>query len=307
MLISIAGVVILTLFPADLPLIRGLGDHAVSLILILVLLGLFFLMINRTRLLFACFAGAAILALFLKNFSNLKLNFDNEDHTPGLIVSNYNLINIQSDYEAFIGWLSLSESQILSFQEVDPGWNRLLKKALKSQYPYVAELTRIDGFGKMLLSRVPFGSIDTFYFQQIPNLHIRLDWDNTAFHLVSTQIVPPYRTYMGLSSREHLEMVGAYIQKLDGPVILAGEFNQVYWSKELRNLVESTHLQNSRQFIAPLNAKVPHEHIFYTRDLECIEVSELYDPGDAHIGLRASFRTNKNQQIGSEVLFPFLN
>ena len=306
-IIGVSVLVLGTLFPIELPYLRNMSDHAVRLILFLVFLGLFFLMINQKRLLFVSFAGAAILALFLKNFSNVNLNYPTENSRQGLLISNYNLINIQSEYTDFIAQIRQSDADILSFQEVDPGWGRMLKKALGNDYPYVAELIRIDGFGKMIFLKRPYQRMDTFYFNQIPDLHIRFQLDNTTCHLVSTQIVPPFKAYMGLQSKDHVETVGSYIQSLDGPVILSGEFNQVYWSKELRNLVESTRLSNSRRFVTSVNSKVPHEHIFFSEGLECMDVMELLDPSNAHVGVEAEFRLSDEISARSKKIFQFLN
>lgn len=280
---------ILSIFPINLPWFNAFPNYAVSLIFFYLLLGLFFLFLSNSRLVLASFLAAGILSFFLKIFSNENMGVPLTSGTKLLTVSNYNLINLESDVFAFVDGIKDTDSDILCFHEVNPGWERLLSERLNGEYPFRTSLVRIDAFGKMVISKIPISQIDTFYFSDIPGLDVTFSLGSDSINLIVTQIVPPFQAHKGVSSSDQLRNLARYINKIPSPVILAGEFNQVYWSRELRNMVEVTKLLNSRRFISTLGAKVPHEHIFHSYDFECIEVDEIQDNSGAHVGVEASF------------------
>jgi endonuclease/exonuclease/phosphatase (EEP) superfamily protein YafD len=296
-LVLIGTGVVLSMAPLDLPVFQRWTNYTVSLIFIYLLLGLFFLVISNTRLLLASFLAAGILSFFLKVFSSETMSSPETVQENSFTVSNFNLINLKGDIYSFLGDMQHTGSDILCFHEVNPGWARILTRALSAKYPYQASLVRIDAFGKMVLSNMPFERVDTFYFDSIPGMDLRLNLEGSQSRLIVTQIVPPFRGYRGLSSNDQLFELAGYINRIDVPVLLAGEFNQVYWSRELRNMVEQTRLLNSRRFITTLGSKVPHEHIFHSGDFECTRVMELQDEANAHIGVEASFRLENTPSI----------
>jgi endonuclease/exonuclease/phosphatase (EEP) superfamily protein YafD len=285
--------VILSVFPIDIPFFKEIQEFVPLLIFLYLFLGIFFLFLSNSRLLLVSFLAAGLLSLFLKTFSNENMDFSRNEGDISLAVSNYNLINLESDIQTFLADLQSAQSDVLCFHEVDFGWAKVLGRALEYKFPYQSTLVRLDGFGKMVCSSVPIQKVDTLYFNGIPTLDVQLDLEGKFVDLIVTQIVPPYILYQGVSSRAQLANLSQYINQSKHPVILAGEFNQVYWSKEMRNLVDETRLLNSRRFVATLGSKVPHEHIFHTDDFICIQTEEIRDSSDAHLGIKALLTHDK--------------
>lgn len=284
--------VILVVFPIDIPIVQDFQEYALFLIFLYLLLGIIFLFLSNTRLLVVSFLAAGLLSLFLKTFSNENMNFSRKEGDVTLAVSNYNLSNVESDFNAFLTALQNSESDVLCFHEVDYGWAKVLDKALKHKFPYQNTLVRLDGFGKMVCSSIAVKEVDTLYFKGIPTLNVQLDLDGKFTDLILTQIVPPKIMYQGVSSREQLKNLSNYVNQKKHPVILVGEFNQVYWSKEMRDLVDQTQLLNSRRFVAPLGSNVPHEHIFHSSEFVCIETDEIKGPSNVNVGMEAVLTYN---------------
>ena len=57
--------------------------------------------------------------------------------------------------------------------------------------------------------------------------------------------------------------------------IVLGEFNMVYWSDEIRQFRETTHLRNSRKDVIPASFRAPFDHVFYAEDLQCVALKDL--------------------------------
>lgn len=281
--------VILSVFPIDIPFVKEIQEYVLFLIFLYLLLGIFFLFLSNSRLLLVSFLAAGLLSLFLKTFSNENMGLSRNEGDISLTVSNYNLINLESDVQLFLEELQSSESDVLCFHEVNFGWAKVLDRALKYKFPYQSTLDRLDGFGKMVCSTIPIKRVDTLFFNGIPTLDVQLDLEGKLADLIVTQIVPPYILYKGVSSRDQLAHLSQYINQRKHPVILAGEFNQVYWSKEMRNLVDQTRLLNSRRFVATMGSEVPHEHIFHSGEFTCVQTEEISDSADAHVGVKAVF------------------
>jgi len=231
--------------------------------------------------------AAGILSLFLKTFSSESMGLINQSKENSIIISNYNLKDYQDNIVSFIKHIDQEEGDIICIHEVKPDWTRVLKNALEYKFPYQVENISMEGYGKMILSSLSFNNIDTIYYYGLPAFDISLKLDDRENRLIVTQTIPPFKRFRGLSSKEHLKFLANYINHINQPVILAGEFNQVYWSREIRDMLESTGLSNSRRFIANFGSGVPHEHIFHSDDYECSRVRELNDDRDAHIGMEA--------------------
>jgi len=292
---------ILVIFPPGSAFFQKISEFAVPIIFFYTTLGFLFFLTGNTRLVVVSFCCAAIISLFIKNFSNSEMVFATKKNKTEISIAHINLINFQGKVDSLLDLVHELDPDILCFQEVNPGWAQLLTQKLSVDYPYKATLVRIDAFGKMVFLKSAYNQLDTLYYDQIPDLDIQLSRNNQSFHVICSQIVPPFAGYSGLSSLEHLNSLSNYISSLKNPLILAGEFNQVYWSHEMRNFILQTKLNNSRKSLSLLLKVVPYEHIFFSREFECSGLEELSDNVSNHIGLFGMFQLKKEVHFLNKV------
>jgi endonuclease/exonuclease/phosphatase (EEP) superfamily protein YafD len=149
----------------------------------------------------------------------------------------------------------------------------------------------MDAFGKMIFLKSGYAQLDTVYYNQIPDLVVTIPKGNNDILLISSQIVPPFNdSYEGSTSSEHLLSLSNYISLRGKPLLLTGQFNQVYWSQEMRIFTNVTRLENSRKSLSMLLNGVPYEHIYYSAEFECTRLDELYDESDNHIGIFGEYQ-----------------
>ena len=98
-----------------------------------------------------------------------------------------------------------------------------------------------------------------------------------------------------------LDLFTKYVEKNDKtPMIIVGEFNQVYWSKNLRNFIYSTRLNNARRFIYAFSEKNPYDHIFYSDEFNCYLIEDIYDPITKLTGVKGVFELKKDKKVLSD-------
>ncbi|MEZ4909008.1 MAG: hypothetical protein R2771_15525 [Saprospiraceae bacterium] len=92
-----------------------------------------------------------------------------------------------------------------------------------------------------------------------------------------------------------LELLTQYVENTEkhNPVIIVGEFNQVYWSKNLRNFIYNTKLNNARRFIYAFSDRNPYDHIFYSDDFNCYQIEDIFDPYTNLVGVKGVFEYKK--------------
>lgn len=295
--------VLFTIFTVELPGLKYLPDYAARMILVFVGVGLLFFILGNNRLMLSSFIAAAVFSLYLKNFSN-----DHIGQFPkvekGLVVANNYLLKVKSSLPAFIREVQSSQADMICLQKVNEDWARILKNFLKTYYPNQTEIILIDSFGKMVFSILPILNVDTFSFRGLPSFGLKLDLNDDDCRLLCTQMVHPYQSFRGLFSSKHLMFLSDYIRQIDNPINLAGKFSQVYWSRDLRALLENTGLLNSRKYVATIGSRVPYGYNIYPKDFECSKATEQSDATNAHVGVQAVFRfANRGENVDKGQIF----
>lgn len=254
---------------------------------IFVLLGLsmIFLIIDAKRLMFISLGCAAVMCTFLKKHSNYNLVLPVENHQPSISIAHYNLSNITIEPDLFFSILMESSPEIISFQEFNPFWDKLISEKLASTYSECLKMTRIDPFGAAIFSRIPILLRDTFYSGNTPALLASIKLDKGYINIYSSYITPALDGKSKLQAQNQLSRISEVIMEKKASSIVVGEFNDVYWSNNIRKFRSDNKLFNSRRNTAPASLSIPYDHIFYNSDLECTLFKEINDPKNTRIGI----------------------
>jgi endonuclease/exonuclease/phosphatase (EEP) superfamily protein YafD len=89
-----------------------------------------------------------------------------------------------------------------------------------------------------------------------------------------------------------MKNISNYIQNQEERVIVLGDFNMVYWSEEIRNFRLASQLNNSRKDVILASMKVPYDHVFYSKNLQCVSVKDFLINRNERVGLLSVFQQN---------------
>ena len=139
----------------------------------MLLIGFGALTINYTKVMTISLGACMLMCIFLKNESNDAMVMPIANTEAKLSVAHFNVSNVQ-DLDHLINTIDDLDVDLLSFQELTPDWNYILQEKLKTQYPYNMSIVRIDPYGMAMYSKENFASMDTFMFDNKPNLQAEL-------------------------------------------------------------------------------------------------------------------------------------
>ncbi|MEZ4909009.1 MAG: hypothetical protein R2771_15530 [Saprospiraceae bacterium] len=154
-------------------LIIKLYENIFWIILGFIFLGFVFMANRNPSLVYYSFISAVILTFYLKAISNRQLILPTEHvGDKAFEILHFNTFDYEGNQINILKEVFKNSADIVSFGELTPGMTQYLKENLISKYPYSAELFRIDYDSKLILSKYPILSVDTFYLSGHPQLNI---------------------------------------------------------------------------------------------------------------------------------------
>ncbi|HET9504818.1 MAG TPA: endonuclease/exonuclease/phosphatase family protein [Hymenobacter sp.] len=190
--------------------------------------------------------------------------------------------------------------------EPDDWWARALRP-LHAAYPYRIELPRANAYGLILYSRLPLLHPQTQDLEQpgVPSVltGMRLA-DGRTFTFFGIHPTPPipdnYPDGVGLRNIV-LNKVARILRRTPGPTLVAGDFNDVSWSKTTHQLVAEGPMRDvsvGRGLFTTFDARVPLmrwplDHFFVSPQFRVVSLTRAPDVGSDHFGLLAELALNK--------------
>ncbi len=285
--------VYIIMYPPDIEIFKKSSEFAAHLMFGLLGLSLVLLVFNQTRLMFITMLASGLLAFYLKTASNSSMILPQTNNLPKVKIAHFNLSSFDAYDPNFKAIIDNTDCDLISFQEYTPDWNAYISKTLSKEYPYAHKMVRIDVFGMAVFSKNPLGKLDIFFYEDIPNLSFVYNNGMQDIKIISSYIAPPSLNSKTINSSDHLKVVAQKAQEQNIPTIALGDFNQVYWTNEIKTFRESTKLNNSRRNIS-LTSKAPYDHIFYSNLMECIKFSEVKNETQDHLGISGTFQSKSS-------------
>ena len=284
-------IVLLIIFQPDIPLVIFLNENAIWIIILFIAVGILYMLFNQNRLVYFSMFSAGILTFFLQDISNKNLVFNkNIAKKNSLHILHIDIFNTEDTKEKILENIVRKNADILMFEELTPDWNKFLIEKLKMDYFNIITLNSLDFDSKLIMSKYNFISRDTFTLAGHPQLDVTVFYNNTPLKLLYTYVVPYTMVGENINNKYQIDDLAEYIGKSKvSAMIVAGEFNQVYWTKRIRNFLYETKLNNARRFIS-FKKRNPYDHIFYSNRLKCVYLDEIYDSKSNHIGIEGYFR-----------------
>jgi len=218
--------------------------------------------------------------------------------TPGkplLKLLSFNLLSGNQNGENIARFIAGSGADVAVLMEAAPIASHV--GILRQVYPYYAGCD--DGSrcgGVVLLSRTPLADITVQSMSgawQNRLVTASTTIDGQKLNIVAAHLVKPYFDDF---AAEEFAKLGAVIGRLDGPLVLAGDFNAAAWSASIEGLVQRRNLAPGPSYpatwpvrLGPLG--VPIDNVFTRAPLVISEVNALEDAmGSNHRGLLAEIR-----------------
>lgn len=196
-----------------------------------------------------------------------------------------NVLQSNTAYQKVIRTIRQYSPDIVITTETNSVWQQELAE-LEQDYPYRISAPQSNLYGMHLYSRLALQQEQVRYLVQpdIPSIRTRVQLRSGAF--ITLFVVHPRPPFPGeaeeTSERDaEIVMVGKEARKLDGGVIVAGDFNDVAWSETTRLFQEvSGYLdpRRGRGFYNTFHAQQrvfrwPLDHIFHSSHFRLVAIN----------------------------------
>lgn len=237
---------------------------------------------------------AVLIASHLKstNIEIIQIPDLKDNQSVNLVEINLNEVE---NPESIANLLNNRLINVLVFQQCDPNWDYNLSMILNDKFPFNVKLIQLHPNGTAIFSKLPLTSSDTFMISSFPALKtsIIVNPGKDTISIMSAYIPSNSEVAEQEIIDQSYDELANYVKNFSSKSIVVGQFNQTYWSQNIVHLKNTLNLNNSRRIIYPIISIMPHDHIFYTSDLQCYAFSEVLNKSRVRIGSKAYFVTDK--------------
>lgn len=211
------------------------------------------------------------------------------DSTPqnelSLMVSNVLMTNTQ--YDELIALTKKMNPDVLLLLESDSVWQEQLK-ATTAKYPYRIEIPLPNTYGMHLYSQLPLRQKRIRYLleEEIPSIKTYVKLRNgmwVELHAVHPKPPVPMEDPNSKKRDAEIVLVASDISDSKYPVVVAGDFNDVAWSRTTALFQEVSGLLDprvGRGLFSTFNANYPMlrwplDHVFHSDHFKLVQIERL--------------------------------
>lgn len=209
-----------------------------------------------------------------------------------LMVSN--VLTPNNNTQALIKLVQQKQPDVLITLESDKKWEKALS-VIEPDYPYSVKVPLDNLYGMHLYSKLELIDPEVKYLliEDIPSIHTQLRLSNgEIIWLYCLHPMPPSPTEADKSTTRDAEllMVGRHIKENQHTAMLAGDLNDVAWSKTTLMFQRISGLLDpriGRFFINTFHVKYPFlrwalDHLFHSPCFTLVEIERLPSIGSDH-------------------------
>lgn len=183
------------------------------------------------------------------------------------------------------------DADVLNILELTPGDQVALRAAgIEEKYPYSIEDPQTGAHGSGIYSRYPIRNGDVLYVDGTPMARAIIELPSGPTTVVAVHTTQPLAGPRFLNVE--LQQLQQHVEQIDGPVILAGDFNATRQHQAFRELLESgfrdAHLEAGRGWSAtwPMGRRLPPfaliDRVVVSDGLTASSVAEVKISGSDH-------------------------
>ena len=212
-----------------------------------------------------------------------------------------NVYQFNKEPKRFIELVRKYDPDIILTMESNGAWDQALA-ALEKDYPYAHKIPLENTYGMHLYTRLPVEELKTQHLvaQDIPSIRARLlDQEGRLFTLYGVHPPPPSPTEEPTSLERDAELlaVAKEIRKRKESTLVAGDFNNVAWSRSSKLFKKMSQLIDprvGRGLIPTFHTRyrlirVPIDQLYHSSDVFVTRLSRGEDFGSDHYPLICEF------------------
>ena len=205
-----------------------------------------------------------------------------------------NVLQTNRSSDLLIGLVREHEPDIVVALETDAWWQKKLD-VLEDAYPHTMKCALENTYGMLVYSRLPLKDPATQFLVQpdVPSMHAMVELKSgQAVRMHFMHPAPPSPTENDESTERDAELlvVAKSVAELDGPVIVAGDLNDVGWSRTTRLFRKISGLLDPRVGRGMFNSfhaghwfiRWPLDHLFHSRHFTLSFMQRLPTCGSDH-------------------------
>ena len=205
-----------------------------------------------------------------------------------------NVLQTNRSSDLLIGLVRKHDPDIVIALETDAWWQQKLD-VLEDAYPYTMKCALENTYGMLVYSRLPLKDPATQFLVQsdVPSMHAMVELrSGQAVRMHFMHPAPPSPTENDESTERDAELlvVAKSVAELDGPVIVAGDLNDVGWSRTTRLFRKVSGLLDPRVGRGMFNSfhaghwfiRWPLDHLFHSRHFTLSFMQRLPTCGSDH-------------------------
>ncbi|UII26468.1 endonuclease/exonuclease/phosphatase family protein [Fulvivirga maritima] len=229
---------------------------------------------------------------WLANKESKRINDVSDECTLSLMISNVYMYN--REYQRLVKVVKDTMPDVLIMVETDLKWEHGVKE-IEEFYPYTIKYPIDNTYGILMYSKLQLqGSEVKFMVEEdIPSIHTYVKLrSGDLIKLYAIHPEPPSPTENERSTERDAELylVAKEVEQVEGPVIVAGDLNDVAWSHSTRIFQRISRLLDPRKgrgFFNTFNAKIPIlrwplDHVFHSTDFRLVDIQRLPAIGSDH-------------------------
>ncbi|NEM96853.1 endonuclease/exonuclease/phosphatase family protein [Pontibacter burrus] len=227
-----------------------------------------------------------------------------------MMIANVRMVN--KKYQAFMELVLQEDPDILVMNEPDEAWHQNVRKEFDTRFPYHIKKPLDNTYGMMLYSKLKLtGSEVRFLVEdKIPSFYTQVELPGgKRFELYTVHPQPP-RLLKDTETREaELLLVAKMVKKTGRPSIVAGDLNDVAWSRTTKLFKQISGLLDprvGRGFYNTYNAFVPLfryplDHVFYDPSFRLLGLRLLDKFGSDHLPIIISLNYEPEREDEQDV------
>src|SRR5215204_5294737 len=233
---------------------------------------------------------------------------DEYESTISLLI--FNVLMENENYRDALRMIERCDADIVLLAEPDENWAKNLAP-LENKYPFVISCPLPNRYGMMLYSRLPLHDTEVQFLIQddIPSIHtqVRLPTGrDIALHGVHPRPPMPGENTRSTERDGELLLVGHAIRDSDLPCIVAGDLNDVAWSRTTQLFKRISGLLDprvGRGFYNTFHAhypflRVPLDHVFHSHHFRLVRLERVADScGSDHFPVFVKLSLEKDAPV----------
>lgn len=243
--------------------------------------------------------------LWKKEVKNAKDKPEVQECQLKIMVSN--VLTPNDETQKLVDLVKDKQPDILITLETDKKWETALNQ-IEADYPYTVKVPLDNLYGMHLYSKLELINPEVKYLiiEDIPSIHTQMRLQGgQIIWLYCLHPMPPSPTEADKSTTRDAEllMVGKHIKENNQTAILAGDLNDVAWSKTTRRFQRISGLLDpriGRHFINTFHVKYPFlrwalDHIFHSACFTVVDIKRMPSIGSDHFPVMTTLQYEPEQ------------